>query len=348
MNAKACAQSILDRYSRLVDAEMRAVLQDRDDENAVLYHIVRYHLGWADANGSAASGGCGKRVRAAVCMLACEAVGGEASAAAPAAAAVELLHSFTLLHDDIMDRDDTRRGRRAVWCLWGEGNALLAGDGLYAIANVALGRLTEAWASPAIVVAAFRELNEAAVRVCEGQCTDLSYEARDDISPDDYLLMAARKTGALFSAAARMGARIGGGRERTVEALGRFGGHAGVAHQIRDDVLGIWGDEEQLGKPAGSDLRRNKRSLPIVHALAYAGPLLRARVSAARGEGPRCDVDVRELAQQVEAAGSRHFCEQLAREYVDRALSQLESVELSEDSLRELHVLARYLVERTE
>jgi len=348
MSGKARVQVVLDRCSRLVDAEMRAVLHDRDDGNTVLYHIVRYHLGWADVDGSAASAGCGKRVRAAVCMLACEAVGGEAAAAAPAAAAVELLHSFTLLHDDIMDRDDTRRGRRAAWCLWGERNALLAGDGLYAIANMALVRLTESWASPANVLAAFRELNEAAVRVCEGQCADLSYEARDDITPEDYLLMAARKTGALFSAAARIGARIGGGPAQMVEALGRFGDHAGVAYQIRDDVLGIWGDQEQLGKPAGSDLRRNKRSLPIIHALAYAGPLLRARLPAARNRGPGHDVDVRELAQQVEAAGSRDFCEQVARRYVERAVGELDGVELRENPLCDLRALARHLVERTE
>ena len=345
MTPSETGQEILDRYRSLVDSEIGRALAARED--LVLYDMVRYHLGFAEAETGVPPGHRGKQVRAALCMLACAAAGGEATAAAPAAAAVELLHSFTLLHDDIADRDELRRGRQTVWRRWGVGSAITAGDGLFALANLALCDLERAGVAADTVSAIARELNEAALVVCEGQQLDLAYEGRTDVSVDDYLRMVERKTAALFAASTAIGARIAGASREMTEALRSFGHHAGVGYQIRDDVLGIWGDPRELGKPLGSDLRRNKRSLPVVHALGAAEAKERAELAGRLARGIPADEEAAEVAARLEKLGAREFCEHMARESLERALDALKSVPLPEETARELRILATYLMERT-
>jgi len=345
MTAREQAQEILDRYRPVVDVEIARVLEGRED--IALYQMVRYHLGFPEMAGGEGRGFSGKRVRAALCLLACEAAGGEPPAAAPAAAAIELLHSFTLLHDDIADRDELRRGRPTVWHRWGVGEAITAGDALFALAQITMGRIARAGVPAATASAVTREFNEAVLAVCEGQQLDLSYEGRSDVSVEDYLHMIARKTAVLFSATAGIGAQIAGAPAAVAGALREFGRHLGVAYQIRDDVLGIWGQPDELGKPVGSDLRRNKRSLPIVHALATAGEKGARELAARLARGIESDREAEQAAAGLERLGSREFCERMARESLGQALRALEGAGLREEPTEDLKVLARCLIERT-
>jgi len=345
MNEKDSAGGILDRFRKPVDEEIGRLLAGRAD--ILLYEMVRYHLGMEEAEGATAAAHTGKRVRAAMCCLSCAAAGGESAAAAPAAAAIELLHSFTLLHDDVADQDAVRRGRPTVWRRWGVGQAVTAGDAMFALANLAVGASEAAGVSTPVVSALLEELNEATLAVCEGQQLDLSYEGRSDVSVDDYLMMIERKTAALFAAACAMGARMAEAPERQRGALRRFGRELGLGFQIRDDVLGIWGEAEELGKPVGSDLRRNKRSLPIVHGLASAGEAEREAIAGRLADGLRSDEEAAEIAARLDELGSRRFCEQMAGASLERALEALGDASLEPRPAEDLRTVASYLVERT-
>jgi len=326
--------AILARFREPVDKEIRALLSSRPD--ILLYEMMRYHLGLDEVARS------GKRVRAAICLLCCQAVGGEADSAAPAAAAVELVHSFTLLHDDVADGDSMRRGRETVWRRWGIGQAITAGDALFALANLAV---VDRSGNP-LSEAAPRELNAAILAVCEGQQLDISYEGRAHITIDEYVAMIERKTAALFAAACAMGAGAAGADDDRRDALARFGRELGIGFQIRDDVLGLWGDQDDLGKPVGSDLRRNKRSLPIVHALAAAGQAERDTLIGLLEGGVPTDEEAAGIAARMEELGSRAFCERLARASLNRGLQALAEAKPEAEPAADLRTLAHYLIER--
>jgi len=336
------ASSLLERYRALVEAAVRRALTARGE--TALGQMLGYHLGYALGPEGSPPGSGGKRIRGVMCLLASEAVGGETADASPAAAALELLHGFTLLHDDIADQDEVRRGRPTVWKVWGVGQAITAGDAMFALANLAVGELTASTATLANVLLA---LNEATLRVCEGQHLDLAYEGRDDVTVEDYLAMIALKTAALFAAAAAIGAEVGGGGLAQIDALRSFGHELGRAFQVRDDVLGLWGEARDLGKPVGSDLQQNKRSLPILRALYLDHPV-RTQLADALAAGIGGGNEAALLAAEMEAAGVREFCEQMAQQHVVRALAALDSVPLCEGPADDLRLLARYLVERNE
>jgi len=246
----------------------------------------------------------------------------------------------------IADRDEVRRRRQTAWRRWGVGKALTAGDALFALANLAMTEMPDVPAD--IVCQVTRDLNQAALLVCEGQESDLSYEGRRDISVDDYLAMIERKTSALFAAAAAIGAQIAGAPPNAREALRAFGRHLGLGYQIADDVLGIWGDPEEMGKPVGSDLRRNKRSLPIVHALAAAAGTGNADLAGRLARGAPTNEEAAEVAAQMAEFGSRAFCERMAQESLERALDALDGADLRRKPAADLRTLATYLMERTE
>jgi geranylgeranyl diphosphate synthase type I len=259
-----------------------------------------------------------------------------------------MLHSFTLLHDDVTDRDEVRRGRPTVWRKWGVGQAIVAGDALFALANLALARLEGVGVTAAAACAVARELNQAALVVCEGQHLDISYEGSSDVGLEDYFDMIGRKTAALFAHASAAGARVGAASSEQTEALRSFGRHLGLAFQVKDDVLGVWGDPSELGKPVGSDLRRGKRSLPIIHALQAAGAAGEQQLSARLAEGVATDEEASEIAARMEELGSRDFCEHQARQLLDSALSDLDRAGVRAGPAQDLRSLANYLVARTE
>jgi len=256
--------SIFARYQADLDAYLRDTLTE--GHPPLLYRMMRYHLGWEDAQGRPTEAAGGKALRPGLCLWACEALGGERRKCLAAAAALELTHNFSLVHDDIQDGDRERRHRPTVWAVWGQGQAINAGDSLATLARLVLLRLAEEGLEPAAVVRACRILDEACLAMIEGQCLDLEFEDRAEVSLDEYLEMIEKKSGALFGAAIHLGALTAGADEGLGERFGRAGRLLGTAFQVRDDLLGVWGRRDVTGKPEAADIRRRKKTLPLLYA----------------------------------------------------------------------------------
>jgi geranylgeranyl diphosphate synthase type I len=320
---------------------MRAVVRVREPRQAALFGMLRYHLGWVDAMFQPCDARSGKQLRPMLCLLACEGCGGGWEQALPAAAAVELLHNFTLIHDDIEDQDRTRRARPTVWSIWGEPHGINAGDTLFALAQLAMLRLEGRDVPPTTVVEAMRLLNETCVDVTFGQYLDICFESRNDVSVDDYLAMVERKTGALVAGACQIGALLAGAPDAQRDDMQAFGRHSGLAFQMLDDILGIWGDSDATGKPVGADIARRKKTLPLLHGLERS-----AELRALLAQEVLSSADVRRATDLLEDTDSRNYTEQLAREHHDEALAALERADLHRGAGRALRELAHRLLSR--
>ncbi len=300
--------------------------------------VVAYHLGWADAEGNPMESDGGKAVRPALALLSAEAAGARAEVGLPGAVAVELVHNFSLLHDDVMDRDRERRHRPTAWTQFGEGRAIVSGDALLALAQEVLLE-----APSAARHAAARSLARATSLMCLGQAEDLSFESRSDVTLEECRAMSARKTGALLSCAAEIGAVLAGAPQDLVEALRRFGLHLGLAFQAVDDLLGIWGRPEATGKPAWSDLRQHKKTLPVVAVLESGGS---APLRDILSNGHLPEAEVARAARLVEENGGRRLTEEEAERQLAAALAALEEGAAADGAAGELRELARFVVAR--
>ncbi|WP_239137153.1 family 2 encapsulin nanocompartment cargo protein polyprenyl transferase [Sphaerisporangium rufum] len=308
---------------------------------APVRRIAGYHFGWLDAGGLAAAGDGGKALRPALVLLAAEAAGGSATAAVPAAVAVELVHNFSLLHDDVMDGDATRRHRPTAWSVFGVGAAILTGDALLALASEVLA------AAPAIYAGdGVRMLAAAVLDLVEGQMADTGFEGRDDVTPVECARMAEAKTGALLGTACALGGLAGGADPERVEALRGFGRCAGLAFQLADDLLGIWGDPAVTGKPVYSDLRNRKKSLPVVAALTSGTPAAAELAALYRSGQDLGPAELSRAAALVEAAGAREWADTRAGELLADALDLLSAARPEPRPAAELGTLARLLVQR--
>jgi len=302
--------------------------------------VVTYHLGWIDADGKPVDHPGGKVVRPALVFASARAVGAPAEAALPGAVAVELVHNFSLLHDDVMDRDIERRHRPTAWALMGEGEAILAGDALLVMAQSTLIDPP----SPERLKAA-AALSMATGEMITGQAEDLSFESRDDVGFDECVVMLEHKTAALIACACKVGAILGGGTEEQVQALGDFGHALGLAFQAVDDILGIWGKPEVTGKQAWSDLRQHKKTLPVVAALEKGGPAaegLRRHMSS----GGTSEDDISLAAGLVEENGGKDRALAVAAQSLDAALEHLDRLEVELERRRELEEIARFITDR--
>ncbi|MCQ0024624.1 polyprenyl synthetase family protein, partial [Streptomyces somaliensis DSM 40738] len=271
--------------------------------------MAAFCLGWSDVTGAPAPGASeGKGVRQALAVLGAEAVGADGRVAVAGAVAVELVHAFSLLHDDIMDGDTVRRQRETVWKAYGTGPAVLAGDALFALAVQCLAEVPGAYTGPAV-----RRLSATLADLVHGQAEDLCFEDRPwtgpgAVRPEAYRTMAEHKTGALLGCAAALGALLGGASDATVTALDRAGRHLGVAFQAVDDLLGVWGDPAATGKPVHGDLRRRKKTYPVLAALAADTPAARELAALLDAPGPAGTLDegaAALAAALVERAGGR-------------------------------------------
>jgi geranylgeranyl diphosphate synthase type I len=306
------------RYGPALEAELRSAVPA---DETLLSRMVAYHLGWVDAEGRPAAADPGKRIRPLLLLLACDGVGGDWQKALPAAAALELLHNFTLIHDDIQDRSPERRRRPAVWAVWGTDQAINAGDGLFAVAFRKLTELADRGIPPAVGLECVRMLAETCWVICQGQVADLELAARPAATLAEYFDMVRRKTAALIGTAVGMGVLAGGGG--AVEAAREFGEALGIAFQVRDDYLGIWGRREITGKPAGDDLRERKKTLPVVWALTAGSPELRGLLADAYARPELGPELASVLADRLAEAGAEAFTRQAAAEWLDRARSLL-------------------------
>lgn len=299
------------------DATEQALLASLDRLDSRTRHVCGYHLGYWDATGRASRPG-GKGLRPTLALLSARAAGTPAVAGVPAAVACELVHNFSLLHDDVMDQDVERRHRPTAWTVFGVPAALLAGDAMLALALESLVQSpspTNGWAA--------RCLSAATRRLIAGQAADVAFEARHDVTLDECVQMAADKTGALLECAASLGAVLVDAPSTLALGLARFGAHLGLAFQLTDDLLGIWGAPQRTGKAVGSDLRSRKKTLPVVAAMtggAAAAAELRTLYGSA---APLQDDEVRRAAELVEAAGGREWALTRSERELDAALDVL-------------------------
>lgn len=336
---------VFSRYRTHINAGLRAAL-DRD--GLPLFDMLRYHMGWLDEDFQPVSANAGKAVRPALCLFACEAVGGDWRQALPAAASIELIHNFSLVHDDIQDGDIERRHRPTIWYRWGHSHGLNAGSAMNVLANLAMLAPSEVPLDRDATLQASRILTEACLRMIEGQALDLSYEQRATVTVDDYLIMIEKKTGALLEASLHIGAMIGTRSEASIESVRRFGAGIGRLFQVQDDILGVWGRTEATGKPIANDLRRRKKSLPVVHALEHAGekPGTERFATIYRSKEPLSEEDLAELLAILEVSGSYQFCRGMAQREASHALEALEAVEMSAEARKENADLVQFLLER--
>ncbi|WP_232666423.1 polyprenyl synthetase family protein [Pseudonocardia sp. TRM90224] len=303
--------------------------------------IAGYHLGWWDQHGEGCSGGAGKVLRSALLLAVCRALGGDVAAARAPAVAIELVHNFTMLHDDVMDRDTVRRHRPTAWTVYGIDDAILAGDALQSLATSTV--LVDA--HPASADAALRMANTV-VEMCAGQVDDCAFARRLDVTPSECLTMTERKIGALLGCAAAIGGRYAGAPPLAVAALDRFGRELGLAFQLIDDLLGISGDPRVTGKPAGADLIVRKKSLPVVAALdsgTVASAELRDLLDTDRDL--RAD-EVERATELVERGGGRAWARAGADAHIERARAGLAAAAPATADLRELHDLADLITRR--
>lgn len=306
--------------------------------------VLHYHLGWADRDGAPTPvpGAQGKALRPTLCMFACDALGGEPRRAAPAAAALELIHNFSLLHDDIQDQGLERRHQPTVWALWGTPRALVAGNAMQSLGDLAAlnrapaaghddARRATAGAPAATALRVSHLLTQSYLEMIEGQCRDLQFEQRDAIGVDEYLAMIALKTGALIRSSLVIGATIAtdDANPTARAAIARFGRAIGRLFQIRDDYLGIWGDAAVTGKSSDSDIVQRKKSYPIVYAFQHAaGPVRQELRQLYAGADALDDAAVARVLNILDELGAARRTDALTETTAQEARAALAGISL--------------------
>lgn len=323
----------------VIERELQQVIaQTHPPDLSEMQRMLAYHMGWEGSG--AGPEARGKRIRPLLTLLCAMAAGGEWQKALPGAAAVELVHNFSLLHDDIQDESPTRRGRATVWTIWGVAQAINAGDALFALAQLTVLGLGEAVSKEAGLWAS-QVLQQTCLRLTQGQFLDLYYEQREDLAVKDYWPMVEGKTAALLSASTQIGAIAAQTQPGRVESFRRFGELLGFAFQVQDDLLGIWGDAALIGKSTASDLVSGKKSLPVLFGLENRGEFAkRWKLGAVRPE------EVNRLAQALEAEGGRAFVEREADRLTREALQSLDDAKPEGEAGHALEELADYLLKR--
>jgi geranylgeranyl diphosphate synthase type I len=294
---------------------------DSESEPQRLYRAARHII---DAGG--------KRLRPFLVLKSCKMVGGNEEDAIPTAAALEILHTFTLLHDDIMDKDEKRRGVPSVHTKWGIPIAIVAGDLLFAKVYEAITKYTDTkHVKPKRILQVVKEISEATIVLCEGQTRDMIFESKETVSEADYFRMIEGKTAALFEASARCGGLLGGATKSQVRRLGEFGRYAGIAFQVIDDVLALTADEKVLKKPVGNDIREGKRTLMVVRALEKASKSQRKQILGTLGNKDASPEQIRETIELIGSLGAIDYAKKLADKYIKKAKKALAKFPASED-----------------
>jgi geranylgeranyl diphosphate synthase type I len=341
---EAALERVWSRFRPDLEAELKYVV---GRASLPLYNMMRYHMGWIDEGGHTLRRIAGKRLRPILCLLSCHALGGQWRQALPVAAAVELVHNFSLIHDDIQDASTERRGRPTVWYIWGQPQAINVGDAMHALALSSLLRLEDTGTSHSVMVRAARILGEASLRLSEGQYRDLSFEMSLDVRVDEYMAMISGKTAALFGCSLEIGSIMATDNESTWAAMRSFGHALGLTFQVHDDVLGIWGDESSTGKSSDSDIETKKKTLPVIYALENAkgadGELLRQIY-----QKPTLDsTDVQDVMGILDKIGARDYAQDVGRKHFDEALSTVAGLDIEPSAKAELGAVAGFVLSRT-
>lgn len=333
-----------DTYLAALEKELQAILVAPAPAYHTYYGMFQYHLGWVDANLAPVKTDTGKRLRPLLCLLACEATCDDWQRALPVAAAIELVHNFSLIHDDIEDQSDERRGRLAVWKVWGLAHGLNAGDGMYMLARLALDRLWQQGIAPQKCAQINHVFDSTTLAICQGQFLDISFETRLDVTIEEYLQMIRGKTAALIAASLRLGAMLGTDDTHVIEALAQFGENIGLAFQMVDDILGVWGDPAITGKSAATDILSKKKALPAILALNH--PQSSATMRTIYSQPHLTADDVAHVLRLLDTIGAREQTQQRADEYRTQALRALDSCGLHHRAITQLREIAEAMTRR--
>jgi len=322
-----------------IEEELQRQVSRLDEPHTHLFHdMLTYHMGWTgEGAGPAATG---KRIRPLLVLLTVAACETEWLHAVSAAAAVELVHNFSLVHDDIQDNSDKRRGRNTTWKIWGAPMAINVGDALFVMSNQAIMDLRDFYPADTVVKAA-TVLHDTCLDLTRGQFLDMSYEERNDLKVEDYWPMIAGKTAALLSACCHIGAILGGADESTQDAYRSFGHALGLAFQVQDDILGVWGDEAITGKSAASDLLESKKSLPVLFGLSK-----NSQFAARWNKGSIQPDEVEELAKLLANEGAYEYTYDSSRQLTMMALNSLREADPQGEAGEALTELANKLIKR--
>ena len=332
-------QQFIDTYLPAIESELQqAVGLAREPHYEGLHEMMSYHMGWEGSG--AGPKARGKRVRPLLVLLSTASAGGKWENALPAAAAVELVHNFSLIHDDIEDNSPLRRGRPTVWKIWGLAQAINTGDTMFTLAHLAVMGLKET-TSPNIALRATHLLQHTCMHLTQGQYLDISYEDKTDLAIEDYWPMVGGKTGALLAACTELGALVADVDDEKLNAFRNFGRDLGLAFQALDDYLGIWGDARRTGKSVASDLVEGKKSLPVLYGLGKNGPFAKRW-----RQGPITQAEVPEIAERLETEGGRTFTSEEAERLTSRALQNLEEADPRGEAGEALAELANQLLKR--
>jgi geranylgeranyl diphosphate synthase type I len=295
--------------------------------------MISYHLGWQVSLETS-----GKRIRPLMTLLCCQAAGGDWKTALPAASAIEWTHNFSLIHDDIQDRSELRRGRPTVWKKWGRAQAINTGDAIFVLSRLTTQRLA---AAPQKILTVQKVLDETSMALTAGQHLDISFEDAKDVTIEDYLQMISGKTAALLSASCRIGALLATDLDGRIEAYASFGANLGMAFQIIDDLLGVWGASSATGKSSADDLQTRKKTLPVIYGLEHSPEFKRVWLTERQG-----DEDIFGMKQLLKEAGSNDFTKKWAEYYTQASLSSLETADPLEPAGTILTELAARLLQR--
>jgi geranylgeranyl diphosphate synthase type I len=337
--------NILDKYSVEIEHTLREALSTAP---SFIRGVISYHFGWVDQDFEAASFERGKRLRPTLCLLVFDALTGSHTAALPVAAALEMIHNFSLIHDDIEDDDLERRGRSTAWAIWGKPLAINVGDFLYTLAFNSICRLEPTIFSSEKILSVQRLITEACLTLTAGQDLDLRFEQTRDVSTEMYIDMVYKKTGALLEAAVLAGAMLGTSDETVISNYREFAHNIGIAFQVRDDILGIWGDTTKTGKSVDNDLRRKKKTLPVIYTLNKSTGQRRESLHRLyTGPEPLSDAQIEFVRDSLAWARASNFAQSSANAYIENAFTALHQIGISNQAQSELETIAKFLVYRS-
>ena len=331
---------VLSRYKDVLDLALKDAISDR---RIFLYDMLRYCMGWSDAYGAPLETKKGKGIRPSLCLFTCDALGGDIEKALPAAVSLELIHNFSLIHDEIQDSDEIRHHRPTLWNVWGIPKALVAGNVMRVLADKSMSTMPSDHSKLLTVSSSI--VSEACLEMIEGQYMDISFEGGDGISVDQYMKMISHKTGALLRSSVHIGAVIGSRGGRVADIFREIGIKLGFMFQIRDDILGTWGETTSTGKPVGSDIRRKKNTLPIIHARETQP--YQEEISELYSLEFIEDHHVDRVLDILDATKAGHYCQGLVEDYALEVSKDIQNIGFSKNSREEFQALVSFLVDRS-
>ena len=335
--------AIFQKYRRDVDEKIKLIIRDHNSE---LYKMMEYHLGWLDVNGNSVRDNSGKAMRPALCLFSCEALNGDINGAQWAAAALELTHNFSLILDDVQDDDRERRHRPTVWAIWGKPQAINAGTAMHVLSSYALAQMKTCGVSFQKQLQAYQKLDEITLNLIEGQYLDISYEDNFDITVKDYIKMIELKTAALISGSMEIGAAFASEDETVTSNFKDMGKYLGLAFQIKDDILGIWGNQNETGKSSGSDIRRHKKSFPIVYALENAPERLKNELVTIYANKRMSEDNVNRILEILDEVNARENAQKFVETFCDNAKNSFGNLQLGQSAKSDMNDVIEFMAGR--